>query len=48
MTEREGEDKNFVVSIHDIARKYDSDFLRRVADKMSELIEEKKRNGGYN
>lgn len=38
------EDKQLVVQLHTMARKYDSDFLRRVADRMDFMIEEKKRN----
>lgn len=37
-------DKQLVVQLHDMARKYDSDFLRRVADRMDFMIEEKRRN----
>ena len=33
-------DKNFVIHLHDIARKYDSEFLRGVADRMDKVIEE--------
>lgn len=37
-------DKDFVVQLHDMARKYESDFLRRVADRMDFLIEEKRKD----
>lgn len=33
-------DKKFVMSIKDMARKYDSDFLHGVADRMDNMIEE--------
>lgn len=33
-------DKDFVVQLHDMARKYESDFLRKVADRMDIMIEE--------
>jgi len=42
-----GNDKDFVVHLHDIARTYESDFLRRVADRMDFMIEERKANGKY-
>ena len=37
-------DKDFVTHLHDMARKYDSPLLRKVADRMDDLIEENKRN----
>jgi hypothetical protein len=36
------ESKSFVIHVHDIARKYESDFLRGVADRMDESIEDRK------
>ena len=33
-------DEEFVIHLHQMARKYDSDFLRRVADRMSDMIKE--------
>jgi hypothetical protein len=36
------ESKSFVIHVHDIARKYESDFLRGVADRMDENIEDRK------
>lgn len=38
------QDKQLIVQLHYMARKYDSDFLRRVADRMDFMIEEKRRN----
>lgn len=39
-------DQEFVMHLHEMARLYDSDFLRRVADRFCELSEEK-RNERY-
>ena len=33
-------DKNFVIHLKGMARKYDSEFLRGVADRMDKVIEE--------
>lgn len=41
-------DKKFVAHIHDMANKYDSEFLRNVADRMNFIIKERKANGEYN
>jgi len=35
-------DGEFIIHLHDMARKYDSYFLRKVADRMSELTKENK------
>jgi len=37
-------DKQLVIQLHDMARTYDSDFLRRVANRMDFMIEEKRQN----
>ena len=37
-------DKDFVVHLHWMAREYDSDYIRRIADRMDGLIEEKRDN----
>jgi len=42
-----GKDKDFIIHLHDMARNYESDFLRRVADRMDFMIEERKANGEY-
>lgn len=43
MTSKEyQESKSFVIHVHDIARKYESEFLREVADRMDESIEDRK------
>ena len=43
MTSKEYQDsKSFVIHVHDIARKYESEFLRGVADRMDESIEDLK------
>jgi len=42
--EQYGKDKDFVIHLHDIARQYDSNFLRKVADRMDALIEENREN----
>jgi len=45
MTSKEYQDsKSFVIHVHDIARKYESEFLRGVADRMDESIEEIKKD----
>ena len=36
-------DKRLVIQLHEMARHYDSEFLRNVADKMDMMIEEKKK-----
>ena len=43
-------DQEFVMHLHEMARKYDSDFIRRVADRFCELSEEKynERHKRYN
>lgn len=38
------EDKDFVIHLQDMARKYDSSLLRKVADRFDELVEEKRDN----
>lgn len=45
--EEYGNDKDFVIHLHDIARTYESDFLRKVADRMDFMIEERRANGKY-
>ena len=40
-------DKEFVVHLYDMARKYDSEFLRSIADRMDYIIEERKRDKKY-
>lgn len=35
------DDKDLVIQLHNMAREYDNTFLRRVADKLDELIEDK-------
>jgi hypothetical protein len=35
------EDKGLVIQLHEMARHYDSEFLRNVADKMDIMIEDK-------
>ena len=37
-------DQEFVMHLHEMARSYDSKMLRRVADRMSELIKENYEN----
>jgi ABC-type thiamine transport system substrate-binding protein len=37
------DDKQLVVDLHYMAVEYDNEFLRKVANKLEELIEEKKR-----
>ena len=40
-------DKDFVIHVHDMAREYDSEMLRRLADRLDFMIEERKKNGKY-
>lgn len=40
-------DLKFATSILEIANKYDSDYLRRVANRLNYIIEERKRDGKY-
>lgn len=40
-------DKDFIIHLHNMAREYDSTFLRKVADRMDFMIEERKANGEY-
>lgn len=40
-------DKDFVIHVHDMAREYDSEMLRRLADRLDFMIEERKENGRY-
>lgn len=40
--------REFAIHLQDMARKYDSDFLQGVADKMNFIIKERKANGEYN
>lgn len=35
------DDKDLVIKLHDMAREYDIAFLRKVADKLDDLIEDK-------
>lgn len=37
-------DKDLVIQLHNMARHYESEFLRTVADKMDSMIEEKRNN----
>ena len=38
-----GDDKELVIQLHEMAREFNNEFLRKVADKLDELIEDKKR-----
>jgi HD superfamily phosphohydrolase YqeK len=37
-------DKQLVIQLHDMARHYDSEFLRNVADRMDFMIEENRKH----
>lgn len=38
-------DGELVIELHNIARKHNSEFLRAVADRLSELVKKEKQNG---